>query len=112
MPFPFAFAWLNALQAVRHSHRNSLGKAGRLLFSVVKTQIFFVGWGWGGWGKKEVAIFGQAIKFDCSFRSPTSLTPHSNGNDVGNGNGNKVAGDKEDNGEGGKSDGDGVCWGL
>jgi MFS family permease len=24
MPFPFAFAWLNDLQAVRHSHRPNI----------------------------------------------------------------------------------------
>jgi hypothetical protein len=47
--------------------------------------IFFVGG--GGEHRKEVAIFGQAIKFDHSARSPTSLTLQSNGNDVGNGNG-------------------------
>ncbi len=64
---------------------NGLGKARQLLFSVRKIDDFFVGG--GGGGRKEVAIFGQAVKFDHSAWSPTSLTPQSNGNDVGNGNG-------------------------
>jgi hypothetical protein len=31
MPFPFGFAWLNALHTVRHSHRRQLGLYWRLL---------------------------------------------------------------------------------
>jgi hypothetical protein len=41
---------------------------------------FFVG---GRGGRKEVAIYGQAIEFDCTTCSPTSSTPQSNGNQSG-----------------------------
>jgi hypothetical protein len=50
MPFPFAFAWLNAIQAVRHSHttgallRITIGQGGKkaillLAFNVSPTTI-------------------------------------------------------------------------
>ncbi len=72
---------------------NSLGKVGRLLFSVVN----IVECCWGGGGVKEkVAICGRAMEYNHSAWSPTSLTPQSNGNDVCNGIGIKVVGDKEE----------------
>ncbi len=70
---------------------NGLGMMGRLLFSVVNIDNFC--WGAGG-VRKEVAIYGWVIKYNCSTWLPTSLTPQSNGNDVGDGNGNKVASNK------------------
>ncbi len=42
-----------------------------------------------------------------SARSPNFSTQQSNGNYVGNGDGNKVARDEESDGKGGKSNGDG-----
>ncbi len=62
---------------------------------------------WGGGVRKEVAIHSQAIKYNCSAWLPTSLTPQqSNSNDMGDDNGNKMAGNKVGNGKGGKSNGD------
>jgi hypothetical protein len=55
----------------------------------------------------QVAICGQAIEFDRSARSPTSLTQQSNRNNMGDGDGNKVAGNKEGDDEGGIGNGDG-----
>ncbi len=55
----------------------------------------------------QVAICGWAIEFDCSAWLPTSLTQQSNSNDVGNGNGNEVVGNKEGDGEGSNCSGDG-----
>ncbi len=81
---------------------NGLGKAGQLLFSVVKIDKSL----WDG-GMKEVAIHSQGIQFNCSSQPPTSSTPQSNNNDVGDGNGNNVVGNKEGNGKGGKSNGNG-----
>jgi hypothetical protein len=52
-------------------------------------------------------VCGQAIKHDCSARLPTSSTQQSNNNDMGNGDGNKVAGNKDGDGKGGKGNGDG-----
>ncbi len=63
---------------------NGLGKVGRF-FLVVKI---------GGGYREEVAICSWAIKFDHSARSPTSLTPQSNSNDVGNSNGSDCYGKK------------------
>ncbi len=54
----------------------------------------------------QVAICGWAIEFDRSIRSPTSSTQQSNSNDVGDGDGNEVAGNKEVDGEGGNRNGD------
>ena len=48
----------------------------------------------------QVAICGRVIKFDRSARSPTSSTQQSNSSDVGNGNSNKVSGNKEGDGKG------------
>jgi hypothetical protein len=56
----------------------------------------------------QVAIYGQAIEFDCSARSPTSSTQQSNSDDVGDGYGNKVGSNKEGDGKGGKGNGDGA----
>jgi hypothetical protein len=53
----------------------------------------------------QVAICGRVIEFNCSTRWPTSLTQQSNSNDVGNGNSNKVAGNKEGDGKAGKGNG-------
>jgi hypothetical protein len=47
-----------------------------------------------------VAICGRAIEFDRSACLPTSLTQQSNNDDVGNGHGKEVAGNKEGNGNG------------
>ncbi len=73
------------------------------MFSVVKMDDFLL----GEEGRKEVAICGRVIKYDCSTWLPTSLTPQSNGNDMGNGNGKEVAGNKEGDGKGGKRNGNG-----
>jgi hypothetical protein len=83
---------------------NGHWKAGRLLFSVVQINVFF---GRGGGGREEIAICDWAIKFNHFIQLPTSLMPQSNGNDLGYGDNNEVAGDKEDNGGGCKSNGDG-----
>jgi hypothetical protein len=42
------------------------------------------------------------IKYNPSVWLPTSLMPQSNGDVVGNSNGNEMAGNKERNGENGK----------
>ncbi len=69
-----------------------------------ENQRFFC---WGVEGRTKVAICGRADKFDCSARLPTSSTKQLSRDDVGNCNGNEVAGNKEGNGEGGKGNGDG-----
>ncbi len=61
----------------------------------------------GGGVRKEVAICGRGIKYNHSARLPTSWTLQSNGSDVGNGDGNEVADDKEADGKGAKSNGNG-----
>ncbi len=83
---------------------NGLGKAVQLFFSVVKLDEFLLR---GGGVRKEVATCSRVIKYNHSARLPTFSTPQSNGNDVDNGNGNKVRGDKEGDGKGGKSHGSG-----
>ncbi len=71
---------------------NGLGKAGQLLFSVVKIDNFFVGG--GGVGKKLRFAAGQSNVIAPPSRSPLSLTPQSNGNVVGKGNRSNGYGDK------------------
>jgi hypothetical protein len=55
----------------------------------------------------QVAICGRAIKFECSTRLPASSTQQSNKNDVGNGDGNKVAVNSKSDGKGGNGNCDG-----
>jgi hypothetical protein len=73
-----------------------------IIFSGENQRIFV-----GGGVRKEGAICGGVIEYDCSTQLSTSSTQQSNGDDVGNGNGKDVASYEEGDGEVGKSDGDG-----